>query len=433
MGRFEKDYEKQGRADSIRRSPSAVRATFLLLCLLILLPAAVWGCAEKEIVTEKAPGEGIVESKAGLSFSGSDCPEVLDIFIYDDDGTGLLDSYRRYEGSDLSEVVVCSGAGKKVLAAIANHYEDYTVDQIGSFASICRMQAHLDEETVDRPVLSGMSRFEAGERVPVELKALSSEIIVGELSFDFKDDDLKGVEAENVKIYLTNVNASATLFRDSLFRASDVINSAGLHKEDMDRMKSPELVWWEADRPVGTVPIRPDAVFRCYPNDIDAESPGSQFTRLVVQADLSGDTCYYPLNVNRPGFGYSYGPQGLHRNVKYILNLRMTRRGSSDPDIPVGPEIAAEYGWLELHPGNYVEGMVGDTVRVWCEVYPDGKDVEFDREDLDYDVERGIYQYDVDPDGRGVTLTLTGRGTGMFIVWAGPPVSDGFLVVIVAD
>ena len=46
-------------------------------------------------------------------------------------------------------------------------------------------------------------------------------------------------------------------------------------------------------------------------------------------------------------------------------------------------------------------------------------------------VQRGIYQYTVDPDGHGLLLTLTGRGTGMVYVDVKGIVNDAFLCVIV--
>ena len=61
----------------------------------------------------------------------------------------------------------------------------------------------------------------------------------------------------------------------------------------------------------------------------------------------------------------------------------------------------------------------------------DAEKREWDWELIDGDVERGIYQYETDPDGHGLTLTLTGRGTGMVFVEVKGIVDDAFLCVIV--
>ena len=51
-------------------------------------------------------------------------------------------------------------------------------------------------------------------------------------------------------------------------------------------------------------------------------------------------------------------------------------------------------------------------------------------EELEYDRTRGIYDYNIDSDGKGVTLTLKNPGTGIIYMSAGEPVNEtGILVV----
>ena len=171
----------------------------------------------------------------------------------------------------------------------------------------------------------------------------------------------------------------------------------------------------------------------CYPNDSDDDMMGSPPTRMVVQGDIDGATYYYPVDINREGFGYTSGPHGLSRNVKYSYSLLITRKGSTDPDTPVPPAQVIGEGWIRLYPGQFITGTNGEKVHVWCEVYPEDTPIDISRDDLDFDVERGIYTYEMDPDGHGVVLTLRENGTGMFTIDAGPPVNDGFLVIIVVN
>ena len=62
---------------------------------------------------------------------------------------------------------------------------------------------------------------------------------------------------------------------------------------------------------------------------------------------------------------------------------------------------------------------------------PEDAKVEFGREELEYDRERGIYDYTMDEDGKGVVLHLKGRGSGLVYVEAGMPVSDAAGITIV--
>ena len=50
-----------------------------------------------------------------------------------------------------------------------------------------------------------------------------------------------------------------------------------------------------------------------------------------------------------------------------------------------------------------------------------------------FDIEdkaEGIYDYEIDPDGHGAVLTLTGPGTGLIYMEAGDPVNEAALFVI---
>ena len=69
------------------------------------------------------------------------------------------------------------------------------------------------------------------------------------------------------------------------------------------------------------------------------------YTRLVIQGDLNGNTYYYPISINREGFGYSSvnGHCGVKRNTSYKLDVTICRPGSTDPD-----EIL-EYGTLSTN------------------------------------------------------------------------------------
>jgi hypothetical protein len=49
---------------------------------------------------------------------------------------------------------------------------------------------------------------------------------------------------------------------------------------------------------------------------------------------------------------------------------------------------------------------------------------------MDEDKAEGIYDYVIDEDGHGVTLTLTGPGSGIVYMEAGDPINDAALFII---
>ena len=83
-----------------------------------------------------------------------------------------------------------------------------------------------------------------------------------------------------------------------------------------------------------------------------------------------------------------------------------------------------------MHPGDYVEGHVGDTLHIWCECYPKTAPFDPGYEELDFDKSRGIYDYKIDGDGPGVTLYLKKAGTGIVYMSAGYPINKSGMTIV---
>ena len=81
-------------------------------------------------------------------------------------------------------------------------------------------------------------------------------------------------------------------------------------------------------------------------------------------------------------------------------------------------------------PGNYIEGKIGDKIRIWCEYYPPNAVFDPGYEELELDRQRGIYDYEVDNDERSVTLTLKAKGSGIVYMSVGEPVNMTEMAVI---
>ena len=88
---------------------------------------------------------------------------------------------------------------------------------------------------------------------------------------------------------------------------------------------------------------------------------------------------------------------------------------------------------MKIYPGNFIRGRIGDRIHVECEYFPPDAPFDIGFEELEYDKSRGIYDYVIDEDGKGVELTLTGNGSGMLYMEAGYPVNQSEMIVIVVD
>ena len=85
---------------------------------------------------------------------------------------------------------------------------------------------------------------------------------------------------------------------------------------------------------------------------------------------------------------------------------------------------------LVKYPSGYINGNIGDRIHLGCIVTPSHAPIDIGREYLEDDKAEGIYDYEIDTDGHGVTLQLTGPGTGLVYMEAGDPINEAALFII---
>lgn len=308
--------------------------------LLIFLPV-FFSCARPSATGEygmHAIDIVLTDTKGNTDISGE-----LDIFAFNDDGLKRLDSYQRFSGVSADAVSAASRRGSKILVAVANTgraKEDWAF--INSFDAILMTEADIRLEDPSCPSMGGIAYADMGEdsECRMELMPLLSEIHIRSIRCDFSDRPYKGERLEDVKVYLTNVNARACLFASSGFKPEDIVNQGRLSDTDMKSMRCPEMLFRTLDTEIGSSPEEVDVRLYCYPNDCDEESPGSPFTRLVIEGRAGGYTYYYPININRPsGSGPDIG-SGVGRHCRYQYDIVLTRHGTDDPDIVADPSMA---------------------------------------------------------------------------------------------
>ena len=262
--------------------------------------------------------------------------EGLDIFIFNDDDLQRLDSYQHETSPDPDEIKIFSQEGEKLLMACANTHhslEDWM--RIRSASALDDYKVDIEEETWEYPSMSCAMRLNAQNDTSVqerlEMSRISSEITLRSIVCDFKGRPYEGERLKNVKIYLTNVSATCPIWKECS-HPERIINHRRYCDEDMARMKDTRLLSAEISAEIGKEPHLADVHLRCYPNMSAAESPGSAYTRLVIQGDLEGQTWYWPININRSTTGVG---EGIRRNMNYIYDIIITRKGSADPDTAI--------------------------------------------------------------------------------------------------
>ena len=133
--------------------------------------------------------------------------------------------------------------------------------------------------------------------------------------------------------------------------------------------------------------------------------------------------------------GTGDNPLGVERNRLYTITVRPEGDGLSGEGWRVDKSGVTSFGpgRITLHPSDIISCRVGDSVHIWADLEPTDAPFDIGLEELEEDRERGLYDYTIDPDGHGVTLSLKAPGTGIVYFQAGWPVTDSAGALIVID
>lgn len=304
------------------------------LTLLSLLPAFLYSCMDPDhqLKTSNNP-EPIMMSISALQ----ECViSTLDIFVFQDDALQRLECYQRVDDPESWNGHILSCSGYKNIAILAN--SSVNMDEwksIYSKSSLESMFIDIESEKQRYPVMYNEFKANAGTSINITLSPLKSEIILRSISCDFTGRPYDGERLSDAKVYLTNVNAQCQIaIRDPVF-PTRIINAGQLDEDDMKGFLEPEIMVRSLEEDIGKLRIYPDIRLSCYANNCLEDKPGSPFTRLVIEGKIGEDTYYWPLDINRDNDG-----NGISRNCRYTFDITITRKGSTDPDIPICLEDA---------------------------------------------------------------------------------------------
>ena len=125
----------------------------------------------------------------------------------------------------------------------------------------------------------------------------------------------------------------------------------------------------------------------------------------------------------------------VERNSHYHITVCPEDDGLKGDGWRVDKSGMADLGptFLKSYPSSYIRGKIGDKIHLGCIISPPHAPFDVGESYMADDKAEGIYDYEIDADGMGATLTLTGPGCGWIYMEAGEPVNDGALFVIEVD
>ena len=329
--------------------------------------AMACSCSKEEIAREEIP---LQESELHISFvndaatratgqghgvqSDDNYLSTLEIFVFrENEGgvdDGMLDGYKKYTGDELknlSRISLKTTTGKKLIYAIAN---SHNTDWSGGVTreKVEQLMAYLHKEDVRKFIMfaSTVVTLQATTTVSMVLTRMVSRVALNSVQVSFTGTPFEGVPLQNVKAYLTNVQAQKNLLT-GVGTNLKVLNSKKYVPEDMTGITMQGMLYDELAESLSEATHSTPHFFYCYENNRNVETEDDRFTRLVIEGTLNGITYYYPIAI-----------KNLERNSCYSVDVKICRPGSLDPDKDV------EYGTLDLRfsveswnsiPGSVVE------------------------------------------------------------------------------
>lgn len=304
-----------------------------ILTLLSFLPAFLYGCNAPQALPDTF--QETVTKICMNAVSGQ--VKEMDIFVFHNDRMQKLDCYQKVAEPLFWNNEIVSGTGERLIAVCANSRKeviDWTA--INSLSYLKNLSVSLESESIGHPFMSGIAEVSAGKNdkhKTLDLQPLLSTVELRSISCDFEGRPYAGEVLEDVKVYLTNVNAECRMLEYNDILPTRIINAGGFCEDDVLKFGDSGLIAREIDESIGKKVLHPDIQLVCYPNNSTAEGPGTPFTRLVIEGKINGELFYWPLNINKENEGY-----GIGRNEKYIFDIKITRKGTNDPDKPVSKE-----------------------------------------------------------------------------------------------
>lgn len=264
--------------------------------------------------------------------------KTLEVFIFNS-VTGNLDCYKKYTSSDnLSLIEIKTQVGSKVIYAIANsHKEDW--NGIVSLDLFKKQVTSLKEENFGDFTMVGSTNatLSNSSTATLSIKRLISKIVLDEIKVSFNGTPYEGEVLSNVKAYLINVSGSKYYHDNSNVTPAQILNYKGFVPSDTLSAKMPRMLYENVASSIGTTAFSTPLYFYSYENLLAEETTDNRFTKLVIQGDLKGKTYYYPILINREGYGYvaANGHQGIQSNTVYRIKVTIKKTGSDSPDIVI--------------------------------------------------------------------------------------------------
>ncbi len=407
---------------------------------LVLIPAILLcSCSYNKLqnmeeVTIKFSGMSLM-SKTYLP--NEEAINDISLMIFDENGTAEECFWLENGDAECSARLI---VGKKyIFCACANLGHQVYADDIGELEDVRLHMAYPDDYRDGIPMYARqeMTVGEEGGEVTVMLERLMAKISIRLDRRKLSND----VEMYVRSVRIGNCPRTAKVFNINKVTDEDDCFPAGFSlygEEAADLNRSSES---GMSRTVSLYMLENMQGRLDFPTDKDSDKIFDEddhrskvCSYIELELDYMSDD-YLSLGkglVYRFYLGEDRNGLNVERNCHYHITVAPEDDGLNDDGWRVDKSALVYCGPTAItgYPDGYIVGDIGDRIHIWCELQPEDAPFDVGLDDMEFDRANGVYDYEIDEEGHGATLTLTGPGTGLIYMEAGPPINDGVLFYI---
>ena len=266
---------------------------------------------------------------------------TVQVFVFNSDGT--LDKASGLVPYD-SVIDLSVIPGSKSVWALVNAPE---LAGITTENALVTKRSLLGDNALNSLVMSGSKSVEVSgsTSVTVIVKHIAAKVVLDKVTRAFTNTYYSGIPLTIKRIYMSNVAAdcdyacAGTQPADWICKMGELATPVQLGELLLDNMNE-ALAEGSSYNTAHTFYVYPNPTVEDTDN-LDAWAP--RMTRLVLECDYNGRTCYYPITV--PGSAYmdagGLSPVIERNKVYHISGLTLKRPGSVSPEQD-GPEVSSE-------------------------------------------------------------------------------------------
>lgn len=407
--------------------------------LIAAVVAAAGGCSTYE--TEREVPVVMKITCTGLESKAYDPDEDLisdiSLLIFDERGSSEACLWSE-DGRSTFETRLLIGH-KYTICACANFGYRIQADDIRETADIRYHMAYPDEYRNGIPMyaVEEVTLSEDDREITITLERLMAKISLQMDRSRLSDDVRMYVRAARIG----NCPRSVSVFTESRVRNEDDCFPSGFVRKDFET----DMLNTGSDKGLS------GSIYLYMLENMQGEMDTDIYEdseKIFGKADSRRKTCsYIELEIEYMSDEFYSTGKGLiyrfylgedrnnldvERNCHYHITVTPEDDGLSDDGWRVDKSSLNDYGPVSFnqYPSDYIVGDIGDKIHIGCDISPWNTPFDVGIEYMEDDKAEGIYDYEIDYDGHGATLTLTGPGRGLIYMEAGEPINDAALFII---